>query len=116
MLYLQLKHFYIKGVGFVIYIIHSHVPVLLSGFFHDMRSFATQYQVLRLESYCYYLYVHFWGLSVISVDVDGRGKFLKLLRADSELLQHKSTLSCFGIPCFLFVEIDCTELLVLLMC
>ena len=34
------------------------------------------------------------------------GKFSKLLRTDSKPLLHKSALSCFGVPCFVFVEID----------
>ena len=56
----------------------------------------------------------FLGLIISGVDNDGKGKFLKLLRTDYELLLHKSTLSCFGVPCFVFFEIECIELLVLL--
>ena len=48
------------------------------------------------------------------VDVDGKANILKSLRPDSELLLIKSTSSCFDIICFAFTEIDCTELLVLL--
>ena len=56
----------------------------------------------------------FLALLISDLDVDRKGKFLKLLKTDSERLLHKSTLSCFGVQCFVFIEIDCTELLVLL--
>ena len=45
--------------------------------------------------------------------VENIGHFLNLLRTDFELLLHKSTLSCLCVPCLAFVEIGCTELLVL---
>ena len=43
----------------------------------------------------------FCGLSMVDVDANGKGNFLKLLRAGSELPLHKSTLSCFGILSFI---------------
>ena len=56
----------------------------------------------------------FLGLLISGVDIDGIDKLLNMLRTNSELLLNKSTLICFGSPYFEFVEIDYTELLVLL--
>ena len=55
----------------------------------------------------------FSGYLISGAYDDGKGKFLKLLKTDSQLLLHKFALSCFDDPCFVFAEIDCPELLVL---